>query len=439
MEPTEPTQVGFPVRLSSPTITVSAEGLGTRRRFEHKVADSPTASTTAEGSGGFGNFSFTADSFQPGSASYAEEDMAADELLANAAVRADQQERCRETMLDLREAFEEALYAQRGLQARQAKERQERHRLIEALRNMEEKVEAAEQRIAELHASHRALEQELEEVYRHREASTVDTGAAELLREQAAAELLEERAKLARLEEASRMEIEEKTKQLQEEIGEKRKAMKERVEALQQLAKLEQEQAALQAEVQAERARAKIDLEKEQVKVLQTEETCRKKIASISKRLKEEQQEKELLSEECAAALRKVGTVDKERNALQAEKTILQKSLEKVMMQVQQMEMSLRKAKRNSSEALQERLNTMMADLEAAKRKMSNLGTDRDRALESNAWLSGELNRKTRQQQLERQFLPFIRTAHGPLGGGPQKVNMSMTASASDSRLDMLR
>merc|ERR1719247_3269783 len=91
---------------------------------------------------------------------------ATEALLADAAVRADQQLMCRDTMLNLKEAFEGALHAQQSFEERQRREarrmqelKEERLRLMEALREMEETVAASERRIAEVHASRRALEQ----------------------------------------------------------------------------------------------------------------------------------------------------------------------------------------------------------------------------------------------------------------------------------------
>jgi len=234
--------------------------------------------------------------------------------------------------------------------------------------------------------------------------------------------------------------MEEKVRQLKQEheIALKKLAMDEKA-AWAQVAKLQKEQAKLVQEAHVERELAATTLAEEKAKAVVAEEDSRKKIDSIAKRLEKEQEEKEIVLQE----REKVAMVEKERTALQAEKAIAERALEKVLVQCRGFEVALQKAKRNSTDHLQDRLASMIHELESAQSKYVRVRKERDKALESNHWLSGTLDRRTRQNELERQFLPLIRDTRGPLGNHHAKMSMTMSASEgalkSSAKSQMLR
>jgi len=125
-------------------------------------------------------------------------------------------------------------------------------------------------------------------------------------------------------------------------------------------------------------------------------------------------------------------------------------ALQQALGQAKNMEAALRKAKANGSLMMQERLAEMIADLEDAKGKLSRVTKQRNVLQDSNAWLHGRLDRTTRQGELERQFLPFIRVARGPLGqqntrsktfnkADTHTMSKTFNLSASDGKLNMMR
>merc|ERR1740138_429653 len=96
------------------------------------------------------------------------------------------------------------------------------------------------------------------------------------------------------------------------------------------------------------------------------------------------------------------------------------------------MELALRKAKRGGTEALHDKLVMMIQELDLAKGKLAKAIKERDHTIEENGWLNGKLNQQTRQSELDRQFLPLIRAARGPLG--PPNPKLSKTMSAPEGR-----
>lgn len=97
------------------------------------------------------------------------------------------------------------------------------------------------------------------------------------------------------------------------------------------------------------------------------------------------------------------------------------------------MELASQKAKRNVSEAFQDRLAQLLADLEAANDRLAVVGRERDRARESSTWLHKQLGQKTRRLELERQFLPLVHLARGPLGQPTASAAKTDTAGLAAS------
>merc|ERR1719162_2611858 len=90
-----------------------------------------------------------------------------------------------------------------------------------------------------------------------------------------------------------------------------------------------------------------------------------------------------------------------ERRAQQAAIREVTSSLQQALAQARHMELSLRKAKKTGTEALQDRLASMLHELDAAKGKLAKLIKERDSAEENSNWLTSQLASKTRQNELE--------------------------------------
>lgn len=165
--------------------------------------------------------------------------------------------------------------------------------------------------------------------------------------------------------------------------------------------------------------------------------------ASIIKDLHEKLQSKDDLLQRAEAAW------ENERRAQQAAIREVTSCLQQALAQARHMELAMRKAKKTGTEALQDRLASMIQELDAAKGKLAKVTKERDYAEENSSWLTGKLAQKTRQNELERQFLPLIRVARGPLGPVNQKLSKTMSApegkllqtlpGVSDGRLQMLQ
>jgi hypothetical protein len=442
--------LGLDVSLSEVTIPVSLSPVKDRRTTvptreelpasssDIKAADSPLASTMAGDSQS--HFTVTAFSMAGGLETEPVDDSQSRKLLGEAAVAADRQALCRDTMINLKEAFEGALSAQQELQERQRLEqqrvaqlREERFHLMEALREMEEKVEASEKKIAELTLSHQALQQELKEVRGQQE-----NDAARLASEQSDAmkQLLVER------EEAKRLaaQAEEERAKLLEQLAQGRRQTALFKNSLLELQDRDKEEELRRQKLESE----KQSLQKQLEDSARQHELERHEFQEQLLRARRDAEEKESLMQEMHQKLeakedalrRAEASWENEKRALQGNLRDVTSSLQQALSQARHMESALKKAKRTGAEALLERLSAMVADLEAAKAKLSRVTKERDKAVDSNAWLNGQLSNKTRQGELDRQFLPLIRATRGPVG---QKTLMSKTLSASEGKLQMLR
>jgi len=347
-----------------------------------------------------------------------------------------------------------------------AKRQQEKEEAAAAAKRQQEKDEAQEEMAAALQKIALA-EGECAKVYQQMEADRLQFEA-------------DLKAARNKTNEANSSQIAKAIIKLEAEQAAKDKLMQERAAALEQAALAQQEQVRIQLEnrsrlAQQEQAalaqaiameRAQAELEREQGKA---ERKRRQSEADLSP-AKRSSSKRELEDQATVAAevhkdinrlhsthASEVQSMKNAQEALENEKRLLQgnirdmnSALQQALGQAKNMEAALRKAKANGSLMMQERLAEMIADLEDAKGKLSRVTKQRNVLQDSNAWLHGRLDRTTRQGELERQFLPFIRVARGPLG---QQNTMSKTfnkadthtmsktfnLSASDGKLNMMR
>jgi len=122
---------------------------------------------------------------------------------------------------------------------------------------------------------------------------------------------------------------------------------------------------------------------------------------------------------------------DTERRALEGTIRDVSSQLASAIAQAKHMENLALRAKRNCSDLFRDQMAQMIADLEAAKHRLHLTGKERDKALAANLALQRRFGQKTRQIELERQFLPLIHHAQGPLGMRQE----GMATSHSDSSL----
>lgn len=84
--------------------------------------------------------------------------------------------------------------------------------------------------------------------------------------------------------------------------------------------------------------------------------------------------------------------------------------------------------------AMEDRLAQLIKDLEATKNKLASVSKERDQARTENDSLNRRLGQNQRKMELERQFLPLLHLAKGPIG--ERTVQQSKTwSSKSEPRL----
>lgn len=117
-----------------------------------------------------------------------------------------------------------------------------------------------------------------------------------------------------------------------------------------------------------------------------------------------------------------------EKQALEAKLRSVQSDLQQALTEARRMQLLCEKLKKECGQALKDRIAALIADLEAAKNKLKSAIIDRDKAMENADSLHRKLSNTQRKMELERQFLPLLHLARGPLG--QQNVPPSKTSNS---------
>eukprot|EP00971_Amphidinium_carterae_P183000 3631408-Amphidinium_carterae.1 len=89
------------------------------------------------------------------------------------------------------------------------------------------------------------------------------------------------------------------------------------------------------------------------------------------------------------------------------------------------------KAKRDAAMSVSPKKFAMLiADLEEMKDRLTRLGKEYGKERTIGEALKGELERRQRQLELERQFLPFLHVSRGPLGQKAPAPHAATTGAA---------
>lgn len=126
-----------------------------------------------------------------------------------------------------------------------------------------------------------------------------------------------------------------------------------------------------------------------------------------------------------------------EKRNLKATIRDITSDLQQALTQARRMELLCQKLKKEGGAALKEKLAQLIADLELAKNKLSGACKERDQALDNNDYLNRRLGQTTRKMELERQFLPLIHLAKGPVGQHTNTMNKTSN-SKSEPKLPSL-
>lgn len=121
---------------------------------------------------------------------------------------------------------------------------------------------------------------------------------------------------------------------------------------------------------------------------------------------------------EATAALNKAGAEQEALRAkLEAEIKKLSSDLQQALVMAKYMRAEMLKAKREAANSVSpSKFAELIAQLEEMRESMSCLLRDFQSEKDSNVLLNKKLESNTRRMELERQFLPLLRTARGPLG-----------------------
>merc|ERR1712139_689232 len=94
------------------------------------------------------------------------------------------------------------------------------------------------------------------------------------------------------------------------------------------------------------------------------------------------------------------------------------------------MELLVAKLKKEGAGALKDKIAQLLADLERAKDRLASAIKDRDKAMEDSDMLNRKLGHTQRKMELERQFLPLIHAARGPVAHTLPKTQMNKTSNS---------
>lgn len=116
------------------------------------------------------------------------------------------------------------------------------------------------------------------------------------------------------------------------------------------------------------------------------------------------------------AMQRQIAALEHEKRVLKGTLRDMKSELEQALIQARRMELLVQKLKNGSGSALQEKIAQLIADLQLATTKLKQACFERDDALDKNDKLYKHLGSTMRKMELERQFLPLIHQAKGPVG-----------------------
>lgn len=128
---------------------------------------------------------------------------------------------------------------------------------------------------------------------------------------------------------------------------------------------------------------------------------------------------------------------ENEKRALKATIREISSDLQQALSQARRMELLVQKLKKEGAGALKETIAQLIADLQAAKNKAAIACRERDQAVENSDMLNRKLGHTQRKMELERQFLPLIHLAKGPLSHQNRQINKTST-SKSEPKLPSL-
>ncbi|CAK0820288.1 unnamed protein product, partial [Prorocentrum cordatum] len=188
-------------------------------------------------------------------------------------------------------------------------------------------------------------------------------------------------------------------------------------EALHKLNKAESQSGQEQAEIQ----RVRSVHEREKQLLVEAQEEISIELATVRRVVSTREVQIEALKKEVEV----MGATSKTREKeLEAEVQKLKDKIRKLSGEMEQavilarhMRETALKVKRDASKSVSpEKFSQLVAQLEDMKDKLDVASKDNDHLRQDRCWLQDKLDRNQRRLELERQFLPLVHAARGPLG-----------------------
>jgi len=121
---------------------------------------------------------------------------------------------------------------------------------------------------------------------------------------------------------------------------------------------------------------------------------------------------------------------ENEKKQLQATIRSVTSDLQNALTQCRRMELLVAKLKKEGAGALKDKIAQLIAELEKAKDRLSGAIRDRDKAELESDLLGRRNGHLQRKMELERQFLPLIHAAQGPVAHMLPKTQMNKTSNS---------
>lgn len=188
-------------------------------------------------------------------------------------------------------------------------------------------------------------------------------------------------------------------------------------EALHRLKEAESQNGQEQAEVQ--RVRSVYEEEKQQL--MQAQEEISVELATVRRAVTMREVQIETLKKEVevvgATAKSKEKEIEDDVQRLKDKIRKLTGEMEQAVILARHMRETALKVKRDASKSVSpEKFSQLVAQLEDLKDKLDVASQDNDHMRQDRCWLQDKLDRNQRRLELERQFLPLVHAARGPLG-----------------------
>lgn len=155
--------------------------------------------------------------------------------------------------------------------------------------------------------------------------------------------------------------------------------------------------------------------------------------SQLGQKEQELRQLRQQLESQRDAFQREKAAYENEKRAMKANLRDVSSELQQALTQARRMQLLAEKLKKEGAGALKDRIAQLIADLDGARSKLVIAAKERDDAVDQMDGLHRKLGQTTRKMELERQFLPLIHLARGPVG--ESRTIHKTSASRSEPKL----